>query len=106
MEGIYSVLECYRILYTLFFNVWSECSWRCLVRFDARNSTLFHYFLYMDFESEVYKEAKEMDVGNDGYHFVLLDSLSSADLRYSGRSRISCSRSVGYMYRYVMVSLY
>ena len=31
-------------------------------------------------------EAKEMDVGNDGFNIVLLDSLSSADFRYSGRS--------------------
>ena len=86
MEGIYGVLECYCILYTLFINVWSECSWRCMVRSVARDSTLFHYFLYMDFESEVYKEAEEMDVGNDGFNIVLFDSLSSADFKYSGRS--------------------
>ena len=70
-------------LYRVFLVFWCECQWRCLARLDAGDSTLFYYLLYVDIESTIYKEAKEVDVDNHGCHFILMDYVSSTSLRFT-----------------------
>ena len=81
MEGIYGVLKCNIILYGLFSDLGSKCYRWYLVGFHAGSSPIHYYILYMDFKSEIYKKAKEMDAGFHGSDFIFMDSLSSRNNR-------------------------
>ena len=70
-------------LYSVFVVFWCEHQWWRLARFNARDSTIFHYLLYVDSEPSVYEKAEEVDVNNHDCHVVLMDYVSSTSLRFT-----------------------
>lgn len=59
----------------------------------------------MDSESTVYQEAEEVDVDYYDSDTVLVDYVSSTNLRFTSGGRVPCIGTVGNMYRYELLPL-
>ena len=92
-------------LYSVFVVFWCERQWWRLARFNARDSTIFHYLLYVDSQSTVYQETEEVDVDNYDSDTVLMDCVSPTSLRFTSGGRVPCIGTVGDMYGDELLSL-
>ena len=106
MEGVYGMFGVDSFLYSVFVVFWCERQWWRLARFNARDSTIFHYLLYVDSQSTVYQETEEVGADNHDYYLVLMDYVSSTSLGFSGGGRVPCLGTVGDMYGNELLSLY